>query len=372
METTANPTKDAEQFPSRMETATVEDWEAYKQLRLLAHTGNDADKFFISPEDLEKEKTMDEEGWRKELSHPDLIVTLAWNGAEAIGMVQDKKTEGEGVWKCGTFFMKPEFRNATTSLEMFAENIRAVIKKGGKKIMAGTKVGNKGAMRLFKHFGFVETELINDPEFPRQEMALDLTDQKVISRIEKKTTDPISLEKFTPRIGIAEEKDWEAYKAMRLDAMTGKDAEMFSATPERVAQEKAKTDDEWRGDLLRKDYFVGLAWNGKEPIGMNRAIEHVAEEGPGVWGIYTVYVRSDFQDKHVGRKIYATCLNEIQRRGGKKAILYIVPSNERSFHVAEKFGFRKVDQPPEPGSGSIKMELDLSIPKDFSQFLKED
>ena len=178
-------------------------------------------------------------------------------------------------------------------------------------------------------------------------------------------------EKLDFRIDIAAEKDWEACKNLRELAITGDDAKMFNANPESVAYEKQKTEEEWRKDLSSDTVFYVLSQKGSEPIGIGSA-DQIPSMGEGVWGLHDGYVKLEFRGNHIAQKMFATRINEIQRRGGKLVVAYIRMDNEKQLNLAKKFGFEKYGENPKVAPEFQRMALDLSEPKDFSQFLEED
>lgn len=150
-------------------------------------------------------------------------------------------------------------------------------------------------------------------------------------------------EQLDIKVEIATEKDWEAYKKLRLLAVSGKDKEIMGFTPEQIIKEQAKSEEELKKDLSSQDIFVVLAWNGSNAIGMGRAMEK--DEDIKLWYMDSGYVKDgeSFRNKGIGKKIFRTRLDEIKKRGGKKVFLGIMFNNEPSIHVAESFGCKKID-----------------------------
>ena len=164
-------------------------------------------------------------------------------------------------------------------------------------------------------------------------------------------------------IEIATKKDWEAYKKLRLEAITGKYQEFFGAGPQTVEEESRRTQEEWQDDLSRENMFVTLAWNGKEPVGMARALEREK----GIWRTQSGYVTEELQGKYIGRKLFAARILEMKKRGAEKVSMMVEAENERSIHLNEKMGFRKTTVEPQVGTTRdgkefkfYKMEVDLT------------
>jgi RimJ/RimL family protein N-acetyltransferase len=164
---------------------------------------------------------------------------------------------------------------------------------------------------------------------------------------------------------LATEKDWEAYKELRLLALSGKDKEIMGSTPQQIIKEKAKSEQEWKKDLSSDDMFVVLSWNGSNAIGMGRAMKK--DEDTELWYMDSGYVKEygDFRNKGIGKGIFKARLDEIKKRGGKKVFLGIKSNNAPSIHVAESFGFKKVDKDEDSSDKGYYFELNLTTkPKD--------
>src|SRR3989338_1354503 len=178
---------------------------------------------------------------------------------------------------------------------------------------------------------------------------------------------PKKQEKIEVRIEIATEKDWQAYKEIRLEAIKGKDAAMFGGHDKE--RDKVKPDDEWREDLaLHEDRFIILSWVGSRAAGMGRADE--IKDKKGVWSMGQGYVRDEFRGENIGKKILAARLAEIKKRGGVKVITAMFHGNERPMHIAGLFGFKKIGTLRQLVRGRDltplklrRMELDLTDPE---------
>ncbi len=176
---------------------------------------------------------------------------------------------------------------------------------------------------------------------------------------------PMSPEKFMFQVSIATPNDWQECKRVRELAITGDDASMFNATPESVAFEQAKTEEEWKTDLSSNERFYVLSRSGGEAIGMGRATE-IKSLGEGTWGIFNGYVRPEFRGNHVAQEMFVTRLREIQNRGGKFVVTYIHEDNEKQMNLIKKFGFEKYGENPAEADQFVRFGLDLSRPIDFS------
>lgn len=173
-------------------------------------------------------------------------------------------------------------------------------------------------------------------------------------------------EKLAIKIEIATEKDWEACKDIRLEAITSEDADMFAITSEKVKKEQGKNENDWRKDLQRDDLFVVLSWNGSQAVGINLVLKKKEE----VWHAEFGYVKKEFRSQGIHTKMLARDLSEIIKKGGKKVTGNVLADNVASLNVCEKFGFKKINDQLEKvvlESGTehdfFRMELDLTNPE---------
>jgi ribosomal protein S18 acetylase RimI-like enzyme len=144
-------------------------------------------------------------------------------------------------------------------------------------------------------------------------------------------------EKLHVETRMAGPEDWEAYKKIRLEAITGEDAGMFG--PKGVARDKTKSDQEWQKDLSQSEnMFTVLSWNGSEVISLGNARK---KEEKGFWHMGSAYVKPEFRGGN-GRKMLEFIIQEIINRGGSKIEVGVRPDNERSIRLCESLGFKKV------------------------------
>jgi L-amino acid N-acyltransferase YncA len=168
-------------------------------------------------------------------------------------------------------------------------------------------------------------------------------------------------EKLEVRIEIATPKDWEAYKELWLLAITGKDAEMFgrSSSPEQIEEVKNRTEEEWQDFLSQENRFYVLLWEGSRAIGTGMAKKRDEEKD---WWMGSGYVREDFRNKDIGKKIFAARLNEIRNRGGIKIRMGVKTINMASIHIADSFNFKKIEEGAGPQGFNMELE-DVSNPE---------
>ncbi len=153
-------------------------------------------------------------------------------------------------------------------------------------------------------------------------------------------------EQLNIKIKVASPEDWQKYKELKLETIYGKDNYMFGVTPNnmwgRAIKEEAKFEKEWKEIVDHKDAFGVLSLNGDTPVGIGLAEKREKE---GDWLMYSGYVKEDFRGKGIGKKMFATRLNEIRlNREGTKIIMVVKANNDKSIKLAESFGFKRQEE----------------------------
>jgi ribosomal protein S18 acetylase RimI-like enzyme len=172
-------------------------------------------------------------------------------------------------------------------------------------------------------------------------------------------------EQLEVRVEIASKKDAQAYKTIRIKSLKSEEGIMLGVTPEMLQKAENRTDEEWEKDLTSDSMFVVLAWKGSETIGIGMAIERE----PQIWHMRAQYVEGGLRNEGTGKKLSAVRLKEIIKRGGIKVDLGVKADNATSIHIAESFGFEKVEEDSSPEG--FYMELDLSDPVVSGNVLKK-
>ncbi|HEV7423784.1 MAG TPA: GNAT family N-acetyltransferase [Candidatus Paceibacterota bacterium] len=343
---------DQEKLSVKIEIAKPGDEQACKDLILEALTGPDKDMFNFTPEELNQINDLD--WWKVALSpdNPDnngRFFVLAWSGSEAAGIGRVKPTDEEGVWTMGAFYVKPEFQGKFFPRKVLTKLSNEIQNRGGSKVIINVSPENERAVSLYEALGF---KPIPSNSIGYNEMELDLTptDKKLKP----------DQEKLNIEIRLANAEDWEACRDLRIEAVTGEDAKMFGVTPEnrekRIIKE-TRNKDEWISRLTDKG-FGFLAWNGSEAVGVGLAIkDNINDE----WFMYGGYVRENTRGG-VGRKIFAMRLNEILKRGGHRVTMGVKVINGKSIHIAESFGFKRIEKDASP-EGFFMLLEDVNNPE---------
>jgi ribosomal protein S18 acetylase RimI-like enzyme len=167
-----------EKLALKIEIALEKDWESYKNLRLEAINGADKDMFGPKAAARDREKT--DEEWQDDLvPQENKFTVLSWAGSLPVGMGAAREKEETGFWHVGSDYVKPEHRGGT-GRKILAFRLKEIINRGGKKVEAGIKPGNRPSMRLYESIGFNEAGVNGG----WQMVEIDLTDPEVISRID--------------------------------------------------------------------------------------------------------------------------------------------------------------------------------------------
>ncbi len=155
-------------------------------------------------------------------------------------------------------------------------------------------------------------------------------------------------EKLDIKIKVATTDEWEECKKLRIESITGPESKMMGLTPEKEKEEMEKSEEEWRRETNSDTMFSVLAYNGGAAVGLGRTAE---SQKKGIWRVRNGYVKPEFRNMSIQKKMLALRLTEIIKRGGIKAITTIKTNNPISIHNTEKLGFRKI--------GLIKKVLQL-------------
>lgn len=164
--------------------ASVDDWQACKELRLMMCKGNDAKMFGITPENREEiikeEEAESEKEWKEKLSGDGVFGVLAWSGSEPIGTGFAKRREDKEDWFIYSGYVRPGFRGGVGK-KIFAARLFEIIKRGGKKVVLGVKAINATSIHVAESFCFkkveenssyegfyMELKDVNDPEVVRK------------------------------------------------------------------------------------------------------------------------------------------------------------------------------------------------------------
>lgn len=176
-------------------------------------------------------------------------------------------------------------------------------------------------------------------------------------------------EKLDFKIELASPDDWEMCKKMRIMSLASDDGGMLGVTSENreeiLKREEEKGEKEWREELSDVNKIIFLPKNGLEPIGLSRATKATK----GAWNLHNTYIEKDFQNKGFGKKLFATRLQEIIKRGGTEARGFLVHDNDKNLHIAEYFGAKlanRISAIAKYGTRTIKynvIELNLTDPE---------
>lgn len=186
-------TNTSEKLDVKIELATPDDWESYKELRILAITGKEKRMFGSTPKQIAIAKAKSEQEWKEDLSSDDMFVMLSKNGFEAVGMGWAKKwgkKEEERIWHMGSGYTKDDFRGKGFGIKNFASRLKNIIELGGKKVTMGVRAENKTSIGIAENFYFktddtIPIKLKKFFKISGFSMELDLTNPEVIKKIDE-------------------------------------------------------------------------------------------------------------------------------------------------------------------------------------------
>lgn len=187
-------------------------------------------------------------------------------------------------------------------------------------------------------------------------------------------------ERLDVNIRFATPEDWRECKELRIEGLTKdeKDAEMLGSNYEIVVNEQNRNEREWRKELSSSpDTFVFLAEKESIAVGTVYAVKKKGDW----WHIGRDYVKKEFQERGIGKKLTAERLREIIKRGGVTVTAFIRPNNEKNVPIYTFFGFQEVDvmsteYPKKTKLDSIKtgfkcFELDLTNSQTKEEVLRK-
>ncbi len=162
----------------RVEIAKPEDWQAYKEMRLLAINGKEEEICDITSEEAVNEMARTDEEWeknfREDLSSGNIFVVLSWAGSEVVGLGRIRKIDSEGTWHMGSAYLKKNFRQGFTSIKMFNIGAEEIKKREGKKITIELNIKNPKSPRMAKLLGFKRVGTVSVSGVEKEKMELDL------------------------------------------------------------------------------------------------------------------------------------------------------------------------------------------------------
>ena len=136
------------------------------------------------------------------------------------------------------------------------------------------------------------------------------------------------------KVEVIGPEDWNEYRDIWLEALE-QDPQAFAAS---LKLESRKTEEDWRGELLKDEEFCILAKSGSLPVSM----VDVREQKKGFWHVVSFYTKGDFRKKGIGEEVIKKVLEEIKKKGGKKVTLVVNTGKEQdgAFRLYEKLGFK--------------------------------
>jgi len=157
--------KTLEQLGVKIELATEEDWEDYKNLRIEA-INTDPDAFSLTDKKkAARQINRDVSEWKNDTKEQ--IVVLSKQNSRAVGMTKGIKRE-EGVFSINAVYVTPDFRKRNTGADVAREMIEKVLeeikKNGGTQARLWVKSSNDNAIKLYENLGFKKINLISSPK----------------------------------------------------------------------------------------------------------------------------------------------------------------------------------------------------------------
>ena len=154
-----------EKLALKLKVATPDDWQAYKELQLLALDGKDKAMFGDLSKQVKKQRQYErnEKDWKDILSNPYRVVVLAQDGPEAVGMSYAMQPSEHIQWRILVGYIKPEFRDKGIWVKIFAQTLQEIKKRGGQYIELQARTDNGGPIHVAELFGFERLSRVNTP-----------------------------------------------------------------------------------------------------------------------------------------------------------------------------------------------------------------
>ena len=144
------------------------------------------------------------------------------------------------------------------------------------------------------------------------------------------------------RIGKLSEKEWEKYKEIRLEALKT-DPIAFGSSYE---EEINRPESHWRNRTVGAVY----AFSGDKVVGLMSYKDEDRLKTKHKSGIYSVYVKPEYRDKKVGKKLLEETLRLIKKNKEIiKVNITVNPLQIPAVRLYESFGFK--------AAGTLKKEL---------------
>ncbi len=175
-----------EKFIPKIELATENDWEECKRLRVLEVSGEDAQMFGLSPEEIEKEKNTTKEDWQNEIKNEDTFFVLSKDGSKAVGFGRAIR-EKEGQWRMGWGYTEKDFRNKGFGTKNSMFRLKELLKRNATQAKLFVMGDNPASLHVQESLGFKLAGIGPSVKKGQSDlihmMTLDLTDPEVIKKI---------------------------------------------------------------------------------------------------------------------------------------------------------------------------------------------
>jgi len=176
---------------------------------------------------------------------------------------------------------------------------------------------------------------------------------------------PKKLEKLAVTLELAKPEDWLELAHLRLEALQT-DPDSFFGKIIPVDIPEADNEEKWKSYLEDKKEFFMFAKNGSEIVGFLGAyVDYDEKDAPeGLWCMKWAYVKKESRNRGVGEQMYHAWLEELKKRGIKKAGAFVLNKN-KSFdvvmHLMTKIGFHEVK--PAPYDHCARLDINLEAKK---------
>jgi GNAT superfamily N-acetyltransferase len=151
-----------------------------------------------------------------------------------------------------------------------------------------------------------------------------------------------------------EAHEWEAFKSLRIGALT-ESPDAFGAS---LDEARARSDEDWRVAALAftgPDRRLFIAARGDEPVGLGSAVK----DSEGIGHIGAMWVAPELRGTGAGRRVFDAICDWLTAQGCQTLALWVTDGNERAEALYARNGFVRtgITGPLRDGSSLRNVEM---------------
>lgn len=154
--------------------------------------------------------------------------------------------------------------------------------------------------------------------------------------------------------------EWEAVKAIRLEALQDTPSAYVTTHAEAAAYEDQVWIDRARDSALGQNQLTVLGLSGDQPVALNIGL---LKRRRTVLVFVSVFISPAFRGRGIGERTFSLLEDWGREKGASEASLWVEDSNDRARGFYEKIGFAQTDDrqpiPNDSGLWEIRMAKSL-------------